>query len=580
MAEPTTPLGLDGDTTIEIEDFTSSTDSTPGNGPGDYRTDTDTDIVAGATGHYVGWTSPGETLTYDLTVARPGTYRGVMSVQTALGQDLTIDLTVDGVTVPVTVPGAQTEDWVEVPVTLPDLDAGSHTLTLRFNGGGIKADYLDLAWSPLPHPVAATGTTRVEAEDFASGVDTTSGNTPGAYRNDTDVDVAAGATGYYVGWTSSGESVSYDLQVAEGGDHTASLAMQTSVGRDRALAVLVDGVEAGTVTVPGAPTNGWTTVSLPLTLPAGDHSLTVRFDASGVKLDYLDLAGVVAFTPAYPGRPAAGDVAWGANYGGDAGSTVEGRYEDAAGQPLEVNRTFYQWKQMNGALLRQVDADVAAGRIPWVSVKGNPGGQVDWTGIGDGAYDADLDAMLLALDAHDAPIILTVHHEPEGGGVSGNTPDDPAGPAAHVRMNTHVRERMDAVGIENVALAPILMAYTWDDRSGRDPDAWWVDGVYDFLGVDAYSFTDGQGLAGDALVGEVRQWAAQKGVDIGIGEWGMRGDGHDVRAWYDDAVGSADDGRGARIVIQTVFDNPGGEHGPWTLDEAQLAEFIEILDEQ
>lgn len=577
-AEPVAPPSLDGDTTIEVEDFTSSTDSTPGNTPGAYRNDTDTDIVAGANGHHVGWTAPGETLAYDLTVVRPGSYRGVVSVQTSRGQDLTIDLLVDGVTVPVTVPGSETSEWVEVPFTLPDLTAGPHALTLRFNAGGIKADRLDLAWSPARHPVAADGTTRIEAEDFASGVDTTPGNTPGAYRNDGDVDVAVGATGHHVGWTAAGESVTYELQVVEGGSYQASLSVQTSTGRDRAMAVLVDGVEAGTVTVPGATTSGWNSVSLPLDLSAGDHALTVRFDAGGVKLDYLGLAPAVPFTPAYPGQPEPGDVVWGANYPA-RDDTLEDRYEDDAGQALELNRNFFQWSQMNGKLLNQVDADIAAGRIPWVSVKGNPGGAVDWTGIGDGTYDDDLDTMLLALDARDSPVILTIHHEPEGGGGI-NAPDDPAGPAAHVRMNAHVRARMDALGVDNVALAPILMAYTWSDSSNRDPDEWWDDGIYDFLGVDIYVTGSTGGLAGSPLISEIRLWAAGNGVDIGIGEWGMHSGAEHIRPWYEYAVNSAYDGQGARIVIQTVFDNPVGENGPWTLDQAQLAEFVEILNEQ
>ncbi len=43
-------------------------------------------------------------------------------------------------------------------------------------------------------------------------------------------------------------------------------------------------------------------------------------------------------------------------------------------------------------------------------------------------------------------------------------------------MNRHVRERMTALGVRNVALALILMSYTWNPASGRVPEEWWPTG--------------------------------------------------------------------------------------------------------
>ncbi|MCA9601641.1 MAG: hypothetical protein KC417_06445, partial [Myxococcales bacterium] len=73
---------------------------------------------------------------------------------------------------------------------------------------------------------------------------------------------------------------------------------------------------------------------------------------------------------------------------------------------------------------------------------------------------------------------LTIHHEPEGGNGTPN-PDDPAGPAGHLAMNKRVRQRMTALKTHNISLAVILMSWTWDSRSGRDPNQWYEDGVYD-----------------------------------------------------------------------------------------------------
>lgn len=443
------------------------------------------------------------------------------------------------------------------------------------------------------------GDTRIQAEDFTSGVDHTPGNAPGAYRDVDGVDIVSKrrSSGYYVGWTSRGESVSYDVKVVAAGDYTADFRLRTRRGLDLPVEITVDGTSAGIVTVPGASTRRWTPVPLSLgTLAAGEHTITVTFRAGGIKFDRFDLSwspGEIQPTepvtppptepvtpPAengagFPGQPSPGDVAWGASYRQGSDTDVVARYENAAGNALEVHRTFYQWDQMDKWMLTTVTADLDAGRIPWVSVKGNPDGNVAWQAIADGAHDAELDAALLALEAFGSPIWLTMHHEPEGGG-GVNSPDDPAGPAAHVAMNAHVRDRMTALGIENVALAPILMSYTWKDASGRNVDEWWAPGIYDFLGVDIYAHSGG--ITDLPELAEIRQWAAERDMEIGIGEWGMRADAAAVREWYEYAISSAGDGGGARIMAQAVWDNPGAKG--WLLNAAEVKEFNRILSEQ
>ena len=120
------------------------------------------------------------------------------------------------------------------------------------------------------------------------------------------------------------------------------------------------------------------------------------------------------------------------------------------------------------------------------------------------------------LDSLGGPVWLTVHHEPEGGG-GVNAPDDPAGPAGHRGMNRRVRQRMEATGTQNIALAPILMEWTWDDRSGRNPDQWWEPGVYDIVGIDAYEEVEATIM--DAVWFEVRvgrrPWRRRRGRRMG-----------------------------------------------------------------
>lgn len=277
---------------------------------------------------------------------------------------------------------------------------------------------------------------------------------------------------------------------------------------------------------------------------------------------------------AYPGQPAAGTVVWGASIGGNADPRA--RHESAAGTSLALRRTFFQWRHRTSYLPDTARGDLEAGRLPWVSIK-----TPSWAAMARGDHDAQIDELLRGLDKLDGPVWLTMHHEPEGGG-GRNYPDDSAGPSGHLAMNKRVRARMTALGTDNIALAPILMTYTWDDYSRRNPNEWWAPGVYDFLGVDHYQETESS-LVNDVWR-DVRKWAQARDVDVAVGEWGMRGTdaaaGQRVRQWHGHAVGSYRDGAGARVVGLAAFDS--GLHSPtgsWVLRGAQLSAFQDLMDD-
>ena len=255
----------------------------------------------------------------------------------------------------------------------------------------------------------------------------------------------------------------------------------------------------------------------------------------------------------YPGRPADGDVLWGATLNE---LDIVARHEIPSGATLELHRTYFQWVHRSGYMRNAAAADIAAGRHPWVSTK-----TPSWAAMADGSYDDEIDEMLIALDGLPGAVWLSLHHEPEGGdGV--NQADDPAGPSGHVAMNRRVRQRMTALGVDNVALAPILMAWTWDSRSHRNPDDWWAPGIYDFIGINHYESNESTLV--NAVWSDVREWAQDEGVDIAVSEWGMFGSdeaaGQRVHEWYEAAVNSYRDGKGARVVGLTVFDAPGIWH--------------------
>jgi hypothetical protein len=243
---------------------------------------------------------------------------------------------------------------------------------------------------------------------------------------------------------------------------------------------------------------------------------------------------------------------------------------------LAVRRTFFQWNQRTTGLINIAKDDLAHHRLPWVSVK-----TPSWAEMGAGSHDSEIDEMLTAIDALPGPVWLTIHHEPEGGG-GVNAPDDPAGPAGHVAMNERVRQRMTALKVDNIALAPILMSWTWDPKSGRNPDDWWKPGIYDFVGVDHYR--DAEATLLTATWSTVRTWAQGKGVDVAVGEWGVRGTdaaaGQRVQEWYDAAAGSNADGKGARVVGLSAFDSAlNSPSGSWELKGEQLTTFWKLLND-
>jgi hypothetical protein len=263
---------------------------------------------------------------------------------------------------------------------------------------------------------------------------------------------------------------------------------------------------------------------------------------------------------------------WGAAIQGNGDPVA--RHEAPSGHVLTLHRTFFQWSQRTTSMINFAEDDIENQRVPWVSVK-----PPSWAAMGQGQHDTEIDQMLEALDAVQGPVWLTVHHEPEGGGGT-NSPDDPAGPAGHVAMNERVRQRMTALGVDNVALVPILMSYTWNPVSGRDPDDWWKPGIYDFLGVDHYR--DAEATLLNDVWASVRVWAEQQGVEVAVGEWGMRGTnaaaGQRVHDWYDMAAGSHADGNGARVVGLSAFDSGlNSPTGSWELQGEQLTAFRELM---
>jgi hypothetical protein len=244
---------------------------------------------------------------------------------------------------------------------------------------------------------------------------------------------------------------------------------------------------------------------------------------------------------------------------------------------MGLRRTYFSWDKRLTSMVNTARADIAAGRLPWVSTK-TPG----WSAMASGTHDGEIDSMLRALDDLGGPVWLTVHHEPEGGG--GNpTVDDPGGATAWRAMQTRIRQRMDALDTRNIAFAPILMSWTFDTRSGRNPADWWVPDIWDFAGFDHYvERVDGH--PADSLD---RMWAAaygfytQKNLKVALGEWGNKGTdtatAQEMRDFYDLAIRSGT-AAGSQIIGLAYFDsNLNSQVGGWELIGPTLDEFRELM---
>lgn len=280
------------------------------------------------------------------------------------------------------------------------------------------------------------------------------------------------------------------------------------------------------------------------------------------------------FTPAFPGDVAPGRVRWGAAIGGNSDPA---RHESVAGTTMGLRRTFFSWTQRSGSMVRTARADLAAGRLPWVSIK-----PPSWAAMANGTHDAQIDEMLRALDGLAGPVWLTVHHEPEGGGGS-KVADDPAGAPAWRAMQQRIRLRMNALRTDNIAFAPILMAWTFNPLSGRNPADWWVDGVWDFAGNDHYIDREAAPAVWSSTWIRVNSFYASKGLKVALGEWGNVG--RDARAaaemteFYNRALASGTTPGTAQVIGMAYFDSNlnSPKTGGWELFGEPLNRFRQLM---
>lgn len=310
----------------------------------------------------------------------------------------------------------------------------------------------------------------------------------------------------------------------------------------------------------------------------GTHSLMVKsYDTSGnvgLASGSAVVENAVQAISRFAGDPNPKASGYKAYWGASGPHIAE--HEAATGTSVSVHRTFYQWEDvtnLSSSLYRTVQDDHAHNRLPHISIK-----TAGWQALASGQYDIQLDTMLKKLDSYGKPVWLTVHHEPEGGGEGGNTPDDAGGAPAWRAMQVKVRQRITSTGVKNVGFIPILMSYTWNSGSGRNPEDWWVPGVWDAYFVDSYQKSEAASAVTTNHFLAFVSWIEAKGMPFGLGEWANQGSdtqaANEMQAFWDwSRVNNKD------MLSYSYYDTPlnPGPEGSHELTGEALNKFRSIL---
>ena len=241
-----------------------------------------------------------------------------------------------------------------------------------------------------------------------------------------------------------------------------------------------------------------------------------------------------------------------------SGSTDPERREAELGRRLALHRTYYQADEIDRAV-RDATADLAAGRLPWISFKA----PLSWADMAAGKGDAWSTELADALATVPGPVWVAVHHEPENDG--------------DMDLWTEMQRQ----------IAPIIHARTttWPTRSstrgwntfggGNNTVAtkWPGDDHVDILAIDAYNDYGAirNGREGTKVLdlktyyAKMAAWAEAHGTAWAIGETGQTSKASAVDpTWLDRTYHDMVAMGGAGL---SYYDSTANSVADWTLDD-------------
>jgi hypothetical protein len=260
----------------------------------------------------------------------------------------------------------------------------------------------------------------------------------------------------------------------------------------------------------------------------------------------------------FPGDPGRGNLYYGACV---MSSLSLPDLEKKLRATLTVRRSYFDPGGIAG-LIQRCREDHSMRRYPFVSTK-VPG---TWADVAAGRQDAWLSSLLRGLGQLSKPVQLALHHEPEEqAGPPGYAPAD------WVAMQTHA-VKLARTAAPNVSIVPILMQWTFDPRSGRDPGDWLVPAA-EVFGLDCYNdWSPGADLPWKTFAEKASMalpWAGQK--PISIAEYGCHTDPSQpgrAAAWMKDAFTWS---AANNIIAMAYYDSSLHAHwGSWVLDAERI----------
>lgn len=361
----------------------------------------------------------------------------------------------------------------------------------------------------------------------------------------------------------------------------AGVWVRTPYASQRVSLVLTESVTGGlvqrrTATATPAPRT-WTRLTTRLVTRQDDSvvEVVVRTARTGNPLDLFIDDVVVASRPpvAVPSTPVGGGVGslsngcaysargiptCGGYLGSAYGSNSEPTdLESQLGRRLGIRRTFWTAVQVDKAVAT-ARADVAKGRLPWISFKLPTTWQAMTAGQGD-AWARDVATKLATIPG---PVWLAFHHEPEGDGdiTAWRTMQERLAPlirtAPNVAYTIVLTGWNQFFGASQYSLANLWPRNTKIDIAGFD--------LYNEYGVvkNGKTITTWPDFDRDYFA-PIQAWAAQQGVAWGIAETAYTDQAHTrtptwIKTTYDQMLA-----RGG--VAMTYFNTTLNAYGSWAL---------------
>jgi hypothetical protein len=166
----------------------------------------------------------------------------------------------------------------------------------------------------------------------------------------------------------------------------------------------------------------------------------------------------------------------------------------------------------NATLPYEITADVAAGRVPHISVKFG-----SFTTAATGASSAAMHTFAKAIKALNGGVIVGYHHEPTNDG--GNAAD-------YVKAWKLFRSIMDDEGVDNALYVWVMIGN--DLRPGFNADAWFPGkDVVDIVGTDVYNWApvrDNNWQPFKTVVANSVAYAKKVGLPLIVAETGTNED--------------------------------------------------------